>query len=322
MALLSPQRILLIRLSSLGDIILTYPLISKLKRRYPGAVIDFAVRKEFSEAVELNHNISGILKYDNDLSGLRKDIRRKSYDVILDLHNNPKSTYLRMFNAPVIRKLRKDHLKKFMLVNGGINLYTEIVPVFMKYIQTAGELISANDSSFEISVLEESAVRIPDSPYAVIAPSAKHFTKRFPAYKYSELINEFADTKPVLVGSGSSIDMEICREIEASSGNAVNLCGKLSLRELVFLIRRSEIVISNDSAVMHLAEAAGKKAAAIFGSTVREFGFYPQLKESFVFENKEISCRPCSHIGLSECPRLSFDCMNKLNFGKEELHIN
>lgn len=285
-------------------------------------IIDFAVRKEYSEAVDLNKNISCILKYDGDLSGLRREIGSNSYDVILDLQNNPKSTYLRMFHAPVIRNLRKDHLKKFMLVNGGINLYSELVPVYLKYIQTAEGLISENDSGFEITDLEESDTRIPKSPYAVIAPSAKHFTKRFPAKKYCELIREFRDTIPVLVGSGSLIDMEVCREIEACSGSAVNLCGRLSLKELVFLIRRSEIVISNDSAVMHLAEAAGKRAAAIFGSTVREFGFYPQLEESVVIEKKGLSCRPCSHIGLSECPRLTFDCMNKLNISKEELHIN
>jgi heptosyltransferase-2 len=322
LALPSPRKILVIRLSSLGDIILTFPLISKLKRANPKAVIDFAVRKEYSEAVELNKYISGILKYDNDLSGLRRDIIRNSYDVILDLQNNPKSTYLRMFNAPVIRRFRKDHLKKFMLVNGGINLYSEILPVFKKYIKTAEGLISKIDIGFEITDLEESYTRIPDSPYAVIAPSAKHFTKRYPVKKYCELIREFGDTIPVLVGSGSMIDMEVCGEIGACSGNAVNLCGRLSLRELVFLIRRSEIVVSNDSAVMHLAEAAGKRAAGIFGCTVREFGFFPQLEGSVVFENKGISCRPCSHIGLGECPRLTFDCMNKLNFSKEALQIN
>ncbi len=322
MALPSPGRILVIRLSSLGDIILTFPLISKLKRRFPEAVIDFAVRKEYSEAVELNKKISGILKYDGDLSGLRRDISRNSYDVILDLQNNPKSTYLRMFNAPLIRKFRKDHLKKFMLVNGGINLYPEIVPVYCKYIQTAEGLLSRNDSGFETTDLEESDTRIPDSPYAVVAPSAKHFTKRYPAMKYCELVKKFRDTIPVLVGSGSMIDLEVCGKIEACSGNALNLCGRLSLKELVFLIRRSEIVISNDSAVMHLAEAAGKRAAAIFGCTVREFGFFPQLKESLVFENKGISCRPCSHIGLGECPRLTFDCMNKLEISKEALQIN
>lgn len=304
-------KILVIRFSSLGDIILTFPMLRKLRRNYPDAAIDFLTKSQFREAVELCGEVNEILCVEDSLPALRREISRRQYNVCIDLQNNLKSRFLRAFNARIVSQYRKNNFRKFLLVNGGINFYDEIVPVYRRYIQAAGNLISTDDRAYEHGSIKTLPTDIPIEKYIVAAPSSKHFTKTYPADQFAEFINGLKGYSVVLTGSSAETDVKICEYIESNCNGVVNLCGKTSISQLAYIISNSELVVSNDSAVMHLSEAVGKRTAAIFGSTVKEFGFYPQLKESIVIEQKEISCRPCSHIGLFECPALHFNCMRR-----------
>jgi ADP-heptose:LPS heptosyltransferase len=320
--LTNPGKILVIRLSSLGDIILTFPLLYKLRRQFPDAKVDFVTKPDYHEAVELCGIPDDILLLDKSLSAMRSELKRRKYDLIIDLHKNLKSVYLKAFNCKKIKTVRKDNFKKFLLVNGKINLYEEPIPVYLRYVRTV-ELLEANQGRhFESGHLQFKECSVPEPPFVVIAPGSRHFTKTFPAERFAAFIETLTDVKVVLVGSDSQSDMRICNFIASRSKSIMNLCGKLKLSELVHVINLSELVFSNDSAVMHLAEAAGKRVAAIFGNTVEEFGFFPQLKNSMVMEVKGLSCRPCSHIGLAECPTLTFDCMMKQNIDKHKIGIS
>lgn len=310
-------KVLIIRLSSLGDIILTFPLLYKIRRQHPDLEIDFATKKEYEEAVLLTGMTNSIITPAGSLKEFRREINSRKYDHIVDLHNVPKSIYLRAFNAKVINSVSKDHFKKFVLVNGGIDLFGEPVPVFRKYLIAANELIENESTEFETGNLREMQTELPESEYIVVAPCSRHFTKTYPREKFIDFIRATGDIHTLLVGSSSPADIENCRHIADQCKNATDVCGKLSLQQLVFVLRRAKAVVTNDSAVMHLSEAAGKDVTAIFGGTVRQFGFFPQLPKSKVLEQAGLSCRPCSHIGLSECPRLTFDCMNNIRLIKE-----
>jgi heptosyltransferase-2 len=317
-----PLKILVIRFSSLGDIILSFTLLRKLRRQFPKAKIDFATKPEYREAVDLCGIADEILVPKSGLSALRDEISMRKYDLILDIHNNRKSIYVSAFNADRINRVKKDRFKKFLLVNGKINLFSEIIPVYKKYLLAARELLGENDMNFESSELKFNEISVPEKRYIVIAPSSKHFTKTYPVNKFISLINSLNDIEVVLVGSDSETDKSICSKIENDCNCVVNYCGRLELKELVCVVMRSDLVISNDSAIMHLAEALNKKVVAIFGSTVKEFGFYPQLQTTKLFEQNGLTCRPCSHIGLPECPIVSFDCMEKTTLKKEDLELN
>ena len=317
-----PQKILVIRFSSLGDIILSFTLLRKLRRKFPEATIDFATKPEFAEAVKLCGMTNEIILLNSGVKNLRQVIAVKKYDFIIDIHNNLKSIYVSFFNSHRIVRVKKDHFRKFLLVNGKMNLFSEIIPVYRKYLITARELLKEKDFDFETSELKFREIRVPEKRYIVIAPSSKHFTKTYPVSKFITLINSLNETEVVLVGSQSETDKSICSKIENECNGVINYCGQLELQELVYVIMRSDLVISNDSAIMHLAEALNKKVVAIFGSTVKEFGFYPQLKTTKVFEQNRLTCRPCTHIGLPECPVLSFACMEKTTLKKEDLELN
>jgi heptosyltransferase-2 len=304
------NKILIIRLSSLGDIILTFPLLKKLRQKYPDSKIHFLTKSRFAELVSLNPNVDRIIQMDDSLKNTRKEVKKENYDLIIDIHKNFRSIFLSSFNAKKVLRYSKENFKKFLLVKLKINLFKEVIPVYKKYLLTLKTLLSSDtDYQFTISDLKFVKKRIYEEKYVVVAPASRHFTKTYPAEKFIEFINKNSKERFVLVGDDTEGENNICSDIESKCENVINKCGKLNMTELANIIYNSEYVICNDSAILHLSEALGKRVVAIFGSTVKEFGFFPQLKESKVLEVKGLKCRPCTHIGRDSCPEGHFKCM-------------
>ncbi|HMS66405.1 MAG TPA: glycosyltransferase family 9 protein [Ignavibacteria bacterium] len=304
------KKILVIRFSSLGDIILTFPLLKKIRKKHATAEIHFLTKNVYEEALKLSPQINKILLYENSLRGIREKIKQENYDVIIDLHKNFKSIFVSIFNSRKLYRYKKENFKKFLLVKFKINLFKEIIPVYKKYILSAKDILNANDFEYEFDQLKFTRDSIVDGKYTVIAPSTRHFTKTYPAEKFIDYINRSPGRKFLLVGDKSENDISVCSLIESKCKNVLNMCGKLNMIALTNIIHNSEEVICNDSAILHLSEAAGKKVIAVFGSTVKEFGFFPQLKNSVVLENTAMKCRPCTHIGRESCPEIHFRCMD------------
>ncbi|MBS1518486.1 MAG: glycosyltransferase family 9 protein [Bacteroidetes bacterium] len=303
------KKILVVRLSSLGDIILSFPLLNILKKKFPKSEIHFLTGKKFHEIVRLNKNADKVIELNDEIRITRNEIGKNNYDLILDIHKNFRSIYLTAFNGREVRRYQKGNLKKFLLVKFRISLFDEIIPVYKKYLLTLKDILNEEETEFTAGGLQPDGNDKFNFKYTVIAPSSRHFTKTYPAEKFTEFILSRPDEVFILTGSSEETDMKICGSIAVKCKNTFNLCGKLSLKELAEVVNGSEYVISNDSAVLHLSEALKKKTIGIFGSTVREFGFFPQLSSSEVLEVKGLKCRPCSHIGRPECPEGHFRCM-------------
>lgn len=325
------RKILIIRMSSLGDIILTSPVIRRLRQKFPDTQIDFLVREEYADLVRYNPHLSNIIELDvrrdrPELKALRDKIRRANYDVILDLHRNLRSAFLRRFPAhPPVLRIKKNQLLRFLLVKLKINLYRKFydhpLSVAEKYLRAAAPLGLPNDDlrlemhlppetirkGAEIwSELEKENYRV------VMAPGARHFTKRWPPDYYAELIRMIYREngwRTLLVGGPD--EMAVIEEIQALAGEEIqqSLAGEISLLETFAMIREASFFISNDSGLMHAAAAFQKPQIALFGSTVKELGFFPLNPHAKVLENAALSCRPCSHIGRSVCPQKHFKCM-------------
>lgn len=295
----------------MGDIILSFPLVNALKKEYPLCEIHYLTKAAYKSILELNPSINKIISFSGEpLSEIKPILKNENYDLILDIHKNFRSVLLTLFTGLNVKRYKKDSVKKFLLVKLKVNLFKNIIPVYRKYIKSAGDEFDEKYKQYTKTKLDFNKERKFDFSYLVIAPSSKHFTKTYPKEKFVELINNL-NIKVVLVGDESEKDKNICRYIEEKTG-VVNLCGKLIYSELAGMIYNSEYVITNDSAILHFAEMLGKKVKAVFGSTVKEFGFFPQLEESQIFENNNLKCRPCTHIGREECPLGHFKCMNEI----------
>lgn len=348
------QKILIIRFSSLGDIVLATPLISRLRKKFPEAQVDFLIRTEYAELLQFNPKINNLIRFDihDGFRGLRKlknQVKKTHYDVILDIHNNLRSRYVCLnygrFRAPAqIWHVRKQKITRFLLVKCKVNLYQKIygriIPVWEKYLLTAKSLGIdlpdetqkqgsddrpglMGDGGLEIYIshdAENTAAKIRkgelgDAPYITLAPGARHFTKRWPAEYYSDMINliyQEKNIKSVLIGGKD--DQSLCENIVKDVGGdrCLSLSGKLTILETAAMINNAKLLITNDSGLMHVGDALKTPLLTIFGSTVQELGFFPTAATSMVVENKELSCRPCSHIGRSHCPKKHFRCMKEL----------
>ncbi len=313
----NPGKILIIRLSSFGDIVLTFPLIKHIKELFPESQIDYITKDEYVQLVSANNDIDAFFTFGkHSIRDLTKIIKNGNYGLVIDLHNNIRSICLRFFQSAKTVRYKKRNLKKFLLVLFKVNLFEKIIPVYEKYILTLKKIFPEIKSNFVTSDLNISGNA--ESGYILMCPTSKHFTKTYPKEKFRDIVNKYQNQRFYLVSGNSQNEREICSFIANGNPNVINFSGETDFSKLMSLIKSSKFVICNDSGILHLSESIGKKVIAVFGSTVREFGFYPQLKESVIIENKNLKCRPCSRAGLERCPKGHFKCMNEINFNLSE----
>ena len=332
-----PSKTVVFRLSSIGDIVLASPLLRVLRAAAgPKARIDFVVKKEFADLVRFNHHLSVVHELDTSegfpaLQRMRETLRDESYDLILDLHNNLRTTYLRNFaNTKEAFVVDKRQFERWQLVHLKRDIYRDRIHVADRYIETVREFGIENDGKgLELFIPDETQfgvsgrlakLRLNEFEKVIgVCPGARHFTKRWPRERFAEACIRLARSlraKLLIFGgaedreTGAGVSDSIRREAGATA--ATDLTGELSLLEVAAAMDFCDAVVTNDTGLMHIACARQRKVVALFGSTVLQLGFGPYGTDSIVVENKELRCRPCSHIGRDECPKGHFKCMNEI----------
>jgi heptosyltransferase-2 len=336
-------KILIIRFSSLGDIILTFPALNLLRKNYPDSQIDYLTKLEYKSILINNPDINNVITVPDDvnfkqLRETKTQLRLNRYDVVVDFHNNLRSFYIRLFFNGKKLVFKKYSFRKFLLVRFKINLMKALPPIGERYCDTLSPLLTAKPQAWrgvsrhEVSgrgVLTELNTDLlpkqnidklfieikiqPDKKIICIAPSSKHFTKTYPAELYVKIINSLNKEKYNVLLVGKDDDEKNIKHIISLTGtNVFNLCNRLNLLELTEVINRSTLFISGDTGPMHIAESLNKPIIMLAGSSVKEFGFYPHSENATVFEAEGLSCRPCSHIGRSSCPKGHLKCMKEI----------
>lgn len=334
MSMENSHNILIIRFSSIGDVLLATPLIRILREKFPDASIDFIVRREYAELLQHNPYISHLIVFDSSegFEGLRKlknELKHASYDIVLDIHNSIRSRYLRKCLRVPVRTIHKRILQRFLLIHFKWNFYNGIVPVAERYLEAASFLEIENDGKgLDIFIPQEIIARVEarlrenlkNRNFVIgICPTARHKTKEWLPDRFIALaLRLHKDTNAAFLVFGGIEDRDYCSAIvdrinaECNDTAAINYAGRFSLLETASAMERCAIVVTNDSGLMHVAAAMKRKIVAIFGSTVEEFGFFPYGTRAIVVEQKEVRCRPCSHIGKEACPKKHFRCMNEI----------
>lgn len=329
-----PSKTLIVRFSSVGDIVLSTPLVRLLRRRFPECQIDYVTRAEYADLLRANPYLTTLIQFPaggtfQDLARLRARIRAARYDLILDIHDSLRSRYLTL-GAGRVYRIRKRKIPRWILVHWKADVYHRFggaIDALGRYLETAAPLGIADDGEgTEIFVPADTEQRVadllagaglrPGAPWIGVCPSARHATKQWPARRFAEAgaaMVRGAGASIVLFGSAA--ETERCRavsdEIRAAAPGApvVDLSGRLTLLESASALGRCDVVLTNDSGLMHIAAARKRKIVALFGSTTRQLGFFPPPGQSIVVENAGLACRPCSHIGRPACPLGHFRCM-------------
>jgi ADP-heptose:LPS heptosyltransferase len=311
-------KFLIIRFSSIGDIVLTTPIIRCLKQQVEGAEIHYATKKQFATIVNANPYVDKVHVLDEKLNDLIKELRKEDFDYIIDLHHNLRSSIVKAKLKTLSFAFNKINFQKWLMVTFKINKLPK-QHIVDRYLETCKIFGVVNDNKgldFFIETKNEVNLETLSSVfkngYAAIVIGAKHNTKQLPVEKMVLLCKEI--NFPVVLLGGNE-DRENAEVIIEKSGKSeiLSACGNYNLQQSASLIKQANVVITHDTGLMHIAAAFNQKIISIWGNTIPEFGMYPYMpgQEHFMFEVKNLKCRPCSKIGYQKCPKGHFNCMNK-----------
>lgn len=310
------MKFLVIRFSSIGDIVLTTPVIRCLRNRFPDAEIHFLVKKIFAPIVESNPYINKVFVLENDLEKTIDKIKEEDYDHVIDLHNNLRTKLIRAKLKKVpFHTFDKLNVRKWIYTNFKVNMlpHKHIVDRYMKTVEKLG--VNNDQKGLDYFIPEADVIGEKDIPfshshgYIAIAIGAAHYTKKLPLEMLKKLCGQISYPIILLGGSEDFFDGE--KIAKQDSIKIYNSCGKFSLNESADIVRRSKLVITHDTGLMHIAAAFKKDVLSVWGNTVPSFGMFPYQTTYQVFQVKKLWCRPCSKIGFDKCPLGHFKCMRK-----------
>ncbi len=306
------MRFLVIRFSSLGDIITTTAFLSALRSMYPESEIHYATKEEFSEILKSQPFVDNVfaLERGQPLYSFAKSINLK-FDCVFDLHKNPRSILLSiLIKKKRVKRINKHTLYRWKLLHPKALFFIRERETLYN-IDDQLKLIGA-DESFK-PVLHVDKHPLPSTkPVIGMAPGARWETKRWPEENFKKLAGMLTEKGFSVALFGSENEKEIAQRVKNGYKGILDFTGKLSILQTAQRMKSCILMVTNDSAAMHMAVALDIPVVAIFGPTVREFGFFPKSNLSRVVENRELACRPCSLHGTDKCPLGSHECMRSI----------
>lgn len=323
-----PVKFLVVRFSSIGDIVLTTPVIRGLKTQVEDAEVHFVTKKAFLPVVVNNPYIDKIHLFDNDLDALIEELRNEDCDYIIDLHHNLRSFLLKRRMGLYAFSFNKINLQKWLRVVFKI----DILPrkhIVDRYLETCYLFDVVNDGKgLDFFIDPSNEVDLSQFPeafrnaYVALVIGAQHGTKQMPNDKLGRLCASL-HYPVVILGGNDSVGkaqaiMQYAQQYAAINNSRpiiFDACGKFNLQQSASLVRQAGVVITHDTGLMHIAAAFQKTIISLWGNTIPEFGMYPYVPadRSYIFETKGLWCRPCSKIGYKKCPLGHFKCMQNID---------
>jgi ADP-heptose:LPS heptosyltransferase len=321
------MKFLLVRFSSIGDIVLTTPVIRCLKKQVPDAEVHFLTKHAFLPVVQHNPYIDKHKELSQSWELMIEELKVEKYDYIIDLHHNVKTLRLKRELDVKSYSFYKLNIQKYIYTSLKINILPK-VHIVDRYLDTLKAFDVKNDGAgldYFIAPNEETTKKdIPASHHAgyiACVIGAALGTKQWPVHKWKEFC-ERMDHPLILLGGKE----DIANGNEIASVDPVkvyNACGKFSINESADLVRKAKLVITNDTGLMHIAAAYKRPIISLWGNTVPSFGMYPYYGNNFLSNQKKLPyeilqvnklwCRPCSKIGYKKCPLGHFKCMEMIS---------
>ncbi|MCK5533469.1 glycosyltransferase family 9 protein [bacterium] len=324
------KKVLVIRLSSLGDVVLSTVVLGNIREKYADAYIAVLVKEEFMDIFKANPYLDEIIVFSkkDSLTDKIKQIRRQKFNLVIDLHHNLRSHIITFFSG-ANKKIRykKDIFARRYLVyrkklkhpiKHTVERYLEAISRVNIKIKYKNPQIFLTEEDIKQAKIRIKSVRS-NLPQVLIGVNlgAKHKTKKMFSSKYTELIQKLLEKNYTPVLLGGKEDLEFTKKIISGFGpytlhEIFNLVGKTDLRGLIALIKMCKVLITPDTGAMHIAAALEIPVVALFGPTTLDFGFGPWEKNKIIIQ-KDLPCRPCSLHAKDKCPKKTFDCLNLIS---------
>lgn len=317
------MKILIVRFSSIGDIVLTTPVVRCLKQQLNNVEIHYLTKQSFFTVIEHNPYVDKFYSIKDSLSEVIPALKQENYDYVIDLHHNIRTLRLKLALGKKSFSFNKLNWEKFLLVNFKINRLPQkhIVDRYMENVSSLG--IKNDLKGLDYFIDEKDQVNISDAlptmfqnGYTILVIGGSYFTKQIPINKLKEITE--VSTLPLVLLGGKE-DVVIAEQLQQLyKEKTLNLCGKLKLNQSASMIQQAQKVITSDTGLMHIAAAYKKEIISLWGNTIPEFGMGPYLADdkSQLLEVKNLSCRPCSKLGYKKCPKGHFKCMNEIQIPK------
>jgi ADP-heptose:LPS heptosyltransferase len=314
------KKVLIIRFSSIGDIILTTPILRALKMQL-NIEIHFITKEQFKEILTFNPHITKIHTFKKETNEILNELKKENFDLIIDLHKNLRSFSL--INKLGVKSVNYNKLNfiKFVTVLLKDKKLLPKLHIVDRYFFALKPLGVINDGKGLEYFINEKIINNPEinklnqTKYVAIVLGGSYYTKQIPIEKLKEICKKIPSQ---LILLGSKNETEIGNQLVSNFKNVVNLCGKLSFNESAFVVKEAEWVITSDTGLMHVAAAYNKKIISVWGNTIPEFGMSPYIPndKNILLQVNDLNCRPCSKLGYKKCPKKHFNCMQKINFSE------
>lgn len=315
------MKFLIIRFSSIGDIVLTTPVVRCIKQQVENAEIHYVTKAGFRSLLENNPYIDKLhLLKDDEWNPLLNALKEEKFDCIIDLHKNLRSHKIKSALKKVpAYSFNKLNIQKWLLTALKINTLPD-KHIVDRYLETAASFGVVNDGKgLDYFIPEKDVVDYTQLPmthhagfYGVVIGAALN-TKKLPLEKLKELCSKINHPIVLLGGKEDQSNGDTIAAIDTFK--IYNACGKFNINQSADLVRKSKLIITHDTGLMHIAAALKKPIISIWGNTVPAFGmtaYFGNFKvDNIIAEVHHLACRPCSKIGFNRCPLLHFNCMKK-----------
>ena len=322
------MKFLIIRLSSIGDIVLTTPVMRCLKNQVATAELHFLTKYTFRDIVESNPYIDKCHFLHEDLSEILEHLKNEDFDYVIDLHHNLRTLKIKRQLGKKSFSFNKLNIEKWLLTAFKINRLPDI-HIVERYLGTLQIFGVKNDGlGLDYFIPKDDLLKESDIPashsagYIAVVIGAALNTKKYPLHKVQEFCRQL--DHPVILLGGKE-DFAEAEKISLSDSHKIyNACGKFRLNESADIVRRAKLVVTNDTGLMHIAAAFKRPIISLWGNTMPEFGMYPYYGDNYIkstakhrlpydiLEIKDLKCRPCSKIGYKKCPLGHFKCMENI----------
>jgi len=319
------MKFLVIRFSSIGDIVLTTPVVRCLKLQRPDIEIHFLIKPQFKSVMANNPYIDKIHVLQQDWSAMIEELRAENFDQVIDLHHNLRTLRVKKALKVPSRSFNKLNIEKFIYTRFKLNIMPK-VHVVDRYMETVAPFGVKNDGAgMDYFIAPSEEIKLQDIPashhagYIALIIGANYYTKKLPVYKLKELCTKIHH--PIILIGGKD-EVEEGNEVAAIDPIKIyNACGKFSLNESADLVRKSKVVIGHDTGLMHIAAALKKPVIAVWGSTTPSLGVDPYYGDNYLYQHakpydnvqvEKLWCRPCTKFGRRKCPQGHFKCMKNI----------